>query len=207
MYYVKIHYLCMYIKQQPTAVLSPGKSHGQRSVRSRLQSMGSWRVGHDSNFTFTFQFHALEKEMATHCSVLAWRIPGMGAWWAAILGVTQSWTRLTWLSSSIKQHHMIFLPSVQFSSVTQSCPTLWDPMNHSTPGFPKVKLILSFDSGKGFERTIYSPWSFPYFTDQRQHQVNKMKYTHYKIEVSSSLPLLLLSLEELIFLDWRKQFR
>ena len=27
---------------------------------------------------FTFHFHALEKEMATHCSVLAWRIPGMG---------------------------------------------------------------------------------------------------------------------------------
>ena len=29
-----------------------------------------------SDFTFTFHFHALEKEMATHCSVLAWRIPG-----------------------------------------------------------------------------------------------------------------------------------
>ena len=32
-----------------------------------------------SNFTFTFPFHALEKEMATHSSVLAWRIPGMGS--------------------------------------------------------------------------------------------------------------------------------
>ena len=31
-----------------------------------------------SNFTFTFYFHALEKEMATHSSVLAWRIPGTG---------------------------------------------------------------------------------------------------------------------------------
>ena len=31
-----------------------------------------------SNFTFTFHFHALEKETATHSSVLAWRIPGMG---------------------------------------------------------------------------------------------------------------------------------
>ena len=40
----------------------------------RLQSMGSLRVG--CNFTFTFHFHALEKEMATHSSVLAWRIPG-----------------------------------------------------------------------------------------------------------------------------------
>ena len=31
-----------------------------------------------SNFTFTFHYHALEKEMATHSSVIAWRIPGMG---------------------------------------------------------------------------------------------------------------------------------
>ena len=31
-----------------------------------------------SNFTFTFHFHALEKEMATHSSIVAWRIPGAG---------------------------------------------------------------------------------------------------------------------------------
>ena len=31
-----------------------------------------------SDFTFTFYFHALEKEMTTHSTVLAWRIPGMG---------------------------------------------------------------------------------------------------------------------------------
>ena len=44
-----------------------------------LQSMGSLGVGHDlSDFTFTFHFHALEKEMATHSSILAWRIPGTG---------------------------------------------------------------------------------------------------------------------------------
>ena len=40
--------------------------HGVAKSRTRL-----------SNFTFTFHFHALEKEMATHSSVLAWRIPGM----------------------------------------------------------------------------------------------------------------------------------
>ena len=32
-----------------------------------------------SDFTLTFHFHALEKEMATHSSVLAWRIPGTGS--------------------------------------------------------------------------------------------------------------------------------
>ena len=41
--------------------------HGVTKSRARL-----------SDFTFTFHFHALEKEMATHSSVLPWRIPGMG---------------------------------------------------------------------------------------------------------------------------------
>ena len=41
--------------------------HGVAGGRTRL-----------SDFTLTFHFHALEKEMATHSSVLAWRIPGMG---------------------------------------------------------------------------------------------------------------------------------
>ena len=41
--------------------------HGVTEGRTRL-----------SDFTFTLHFHALEKEMATHSSVLAWRIPGMG---------------------------------------------------------------------------------------------------------------------------------
>ena len=40
--------------------------HGVAEGRTRL-----------SDFTLTFHFHALEKEMATHSSVLAWRIPGM----------------------------------------------------------------------------------------------------------------------------------
>ena len=43
---------------------------------------GKWEggsgLGTRSDFTFTFHFHALEKEMATHSSVLAWRIPGKG---------------------------------------------------------------------------------------------------------------------------------
>ena len=40
--------------------------HGVAKSRTRL-----------NDFTFTFHFHALEKEMATHSGVLAWRIPGM----------------------------------------------------------------------------------------------------------------------------------
>ena len=61
----------------PTPVLLPGKSmdggawwatvHGVSESRTRL-----------SDFTFTFHSYALEKEMATHSSVLALRIPGTG---------------------------------------------------------------------------------------------------------------------------------
>ena len=79
--------------------------HGVAKNRTRL-----------SDFTFTFHFHALEKEMATHSSVLAWRIPGTGsgggsggggggAWWAAVYGVALSWTRLKRLSSSYPCDH------------------------------------------------------------------------------------------------------
>ena len=53
----------------PTPVLLPGKSQGAEEL-GRLQSMGSLRVGHDFTFIFTFHFHALEKEMATHSSIL-----------------------------------------------------------------------------------------------------------------------------------------
>ena len=42
--------------------------HGVAKSRTRL-----------SDFTFTFHFHTLEKEMATHCSVLAWRSQGRGS--------------------------------------------------------------------------------------------------------------------------------
>ena len=55
-----------------------------------------------SDFTFTFHFHALEKEMATHslqCSCLENPRDG-GAWWAVVYGVAQSWTLLKQLSSS-----------------------------------------------------------------------------------------------------------
>ena len=53
-----------------------------------------------SDFTFTFHFYTLEKEMAIHSSVLAWRMPGMGEPGGLSMGVSQSRTRLKRLSSS-----------------------------------------------------------------------------------------------------------
>ena len=58
----------------PTPVLLPGKSPGRRSLVGWIAKSQTQL----SNFTLTFHFHALEKEMATHSSVLAWRIPGTG---------------------------------------------------------------------------------------------------------------------------------
>ena len=56
-------------------VLLPGKSHGQRS----LLGYSSWGQKElDTTERLHFHFHALEKEMANHSSILAWRIPGTG---------------------------------------------------------------------------------------------------------------------------------
>ena len=49
--------------EEPGGLQSNGVSKSQTQLR---------------DFTFTFHFHALEKEMATHSSALAWRIPGTG---------------------------------------------------------------------------------------------------------------------------------
>ena len=57
-------------------VLLPGKSHGQRSLVS-CSPWGRKALDMTERLHFHFHFHALEKEMATHSSVLAWNIPGM----------------------------------------------------------------------------------------------------------------------------------
>ena len=60
-----IQYFCLEDPMDREAWQAP--VHGVLKSRTQL-----------SDFTFTFHFHALEKEMATHSSVLAWRIPGTG---------------------------------------------------------------------------------------------------------------------------------
>ena len=65
-----------------------------------LPSVGLLGLTRLSDFTFTFHFQALEKEMAPHsCSCLENPRDG-GAWWAAVYGVAQSQTQLKRLSSS-----------------------------------------------------------------------------------------------------------
>ena len=61
----------------PTPVLLPGKSMDGGAWKAAVHEVAKSRT-RLSDFTFTFYFHALEKEMATHSSVLAWRIRGTG---------------------------------------------------------------------------------------------------------------------------------
>ena len=65
--------LVIFWQWQPTPVLLPGKSHGRRS----LAGCSPWGLK-ESDTSERLHFHALEKEMATHSGVLAWRIPGTG---------------------------------------------------------------------------------------------------------------------------------
>ena len=63
--------------------MAPHSSTLAWTIRGQRSLVGGSPWGREeldtlSDFTFTFHFHALEKEMATHSSVLAWRIPGMG---------------------------------------------------------------------------------------------------------------------------------
>ena len=71
------------VKQPGVCVYSELRSH---CLENPMDGGAWWAAVHGvaegqtrlSDFTFTFHFHALEKEMTTHSSVLAWRIPGMG---------------------------------------------------------------------------------------------------------------------------------
>ena len=111
----------------------------------------------------------LEEEVTTHSSILAWRIPWIeepGRLWS--LESQKEKTEQLTLSLSptlkftcrlshdnpvvvdairvnyINELRDIMIPSVQFSSVAQSCLTLCDPMNRSTPGFPVHHQLQEF---------------------------------------------------------------
>ena len=94
---------------QSTPVFLPEESHGWRSLVG-YSPWGATSWTQLSNFTFTFHFHALEKEMATHSSILAWRIPGteepgglpsMGSHraghdWSDLAAAAYQYNALTW---------------------------------------------------------------------------------------------------------------
>ena len=104
-------YICMYTyiwrrQWHPTPVLLPGKSHGRRSLVG-CSPWGREESTWVSDFTFTFHFHALEKEMATYSSVLAWWIPGTGEP-GGLLSLGSHRVRHDWSSSSMQTYVGLF---------------------------------------------------------------------------------------------------
>ena len=91
--------ICRRRQRHPTPVLLPGKSHGWRSL-DRLQSMGSLsQIWQRLHFHFSLSCIGEGNGNPLQCSCLENPRDG-GALWAAVYGITQSQTRLKWLSSS-----------------------------------------------------------------------------------------------------------
>ena len=85
---------------QPTLVLLPGKSHGQRSL-VRCSPWGHKELDTTERLHFYFSLSCTGEGNGNPLQYSCLENPrDRGAWWAAVYGVAQSWTRLKWLSSS-----------------------------------------------------------------------------------------------------------
>ena len=115
--------------------------HGVTRSRTRL-----------SDFTFTFHFHALEKEMATHSSVLAWRIPGTGEpHGLPSMGshrVRHDWSDLT--AAAAKSQHQVTEPWKQIfhfqSSLRWLQPHEPSPAGTLNPDTPEFLADTSYEN-------------------------------------------------------------
>ena len=125
----------------------------------RLQTMGSW--SRLSDFTFTFHFHALEKEMATHSSVLAWRIPGTGEPGGLLsMGshrVGHDWSDLAAAAAALEGKaelcpaHSYLQPKFLVSLVVQSLSHVW---LFVTPGTAAHQASLSISISQSLFKLI-----------------------------------------------------
>ena len=106
-----------------------------------------------SYFTFTFHFHALEKEMATHSSVLAWRIPGtgepgrrpsmgshrVGHEWSDLAAAVEKefvfFFKLGRIDKNTLHQQGSYTAAAAAAKLLQLCPILC-PIDGSPPGFP-----------------------------------------------------------------------
>ena len=120
---------CTWRRQwHPTTVLLPGKSHGQRTLVGCSPRVAK-SLTRLSDFTFTFHFHILEEEMASHSSDLAWRIPGTGEP-GGLLSMGSHRVRHDWSDLAM------YTTTAAAAKSLQSCPTLCDPRDGSPPGSP-----------------------------------------------------------------------
>ena len=96
----------------PTPLFLPGKSMGRGTWWAAVHGVAKSRTWL-SDFTFTFHFHALEKEMAAHSSVLAWRIPGTAEPGGLPSKGSHRVGLLKWLNSSSSSSRMWWLITPQ----------------------------------------------------------------------------------------------
>ena len=120
-------------------------------VSLMAQTVKNWPAIWETQVQSLGREDLLEKEMATESSTLTWKIP-----WMEKPGRLQSMgsqtVRHCWATSlthlqlheQLYDTYCIYISSVQLSSVAQSCPTLCDPMNHSTPGLPVQHQLSEF---------------------------------------------------------------
>jgi len=146
---------------QPTLVLLPGKYHGRRGLVGCSHGVVKSQT-RLSNFTFTFHLHALEREMATHSSILAWRIPGTGeppgCQWAAVFGVAQSWTQLNQLSSSSSSlPWLVPIPSIKCISFLFGGRS---PFVSQSPFLALYFSVLKFDPSETYTLFHRHQWFF-----------------------------------------------
>ena len=149
----------------------------------RLQSTGSQRAGHDwahmhglLNYNTSHIQLIMEKEMATHSNILAWRIPGTeepgGVPSMGLHRVGHDWSDL----AAAAAYKLIFQKYMCVCVwVAQSCPTLWDPMDCIPPGSSdrgmlqaripeRIDVPISRGSSWPRNRTQVSPSAWKFFT-------------------------------------------
>ena len=142
---VFIYNIWQIIRQwHPTPVLLPGKSHGQRSLVG-CSPGGRQESETTERLHFHFSLSCIEEGNGNPLQWSCLESPrDGGAWWAAVYGVTQSRTRLKWLSSSSS--------SMCYEvKVSQSCPTLCSPMGYIIHGILQARILewVAFLSSRG----------------------------------------------------------
>ena len=140
----------------PTPVLLPGKSHGWRSLEG-CSSWSRWGL----YMTERLHFHALEKEMATHSSILAWRIPGTGEpGGLPSMGshrVGHNWSNLAAAAAAFGNKYTEHL--LDFNSFLPSYfPPFLSPFQ-SSPLLPCVRLVL-WSHGDDNTKLLFSQSQF-----------------------------------------------
>ena len=140
---------CRRRQWHPTPVLMPGESHGRRS----LVGCSPWgreesNMTEQLHFQFSLHFYALEKEMATHSSVLAWRIPGTGEPGGLLSMGSQSRTRLKRLSSSRSSTSRLRPTATQHEGRRQAWLSVkCEPLSCSSQLFPNLAGTLGSSVG------------------------------------------------------------